>query len=147
MMIENKLMPVQFGQGQGWAAVAETKGEVSDGYHTFDELYNHRHVLFIALMASHPERSWFSRKHADGTAIEGWFIAGMTLPNGPITYHLPERLYTWCRHLYLKELDNAPEWDGHESLDVIDRLHHFAGLIAAAISAMVSGMIMLVKVA
>ena len=53
-------------------------GEVSDGYHTFDELYEHRCLLFcwILTMASEPEQwkiaTWKSRKHSDGSAFEGW---------------------------------------------------------------------------
>jgi len=39
----------------------------SDGYHTFDELYEHRHWLFLSLMKMWPERAWASKLHADGT--------------------------------------------------------------------------------
>ena len=66
-------------------------GEISDGYHTFDELYEHRCVLFIALMRSNPGISWRSQQHADGSMDEGWFVAGMELPSGAVTYHLPQR--------------------------------------------------------
>ncbi|WP_436351294.1 hypothetical protein [Escherichia coli] len=38
-------------------------GEVSDGYHTFNELYAHRVRLFSSLMHAYAELSWWSRKH------------------------------------------------------------------------------------
>ncbi|ELY4440249.1 hypothetical protein SMZ43_003931 [Cronobacter dublinensis] len=95
-------------------------GEVSDGYHTFNELYAHRVRLFSALMNAYPSISWWSRKHHDGEEWEGWIIAGIDTPDGPATYHLPE-----------DEIENLPEgtelecgkeWDGHEADDVLIRL-------------------------
>ena len=47
-------------------------GEVSDGYHTFNELYEHRHALFLALMKAYPQWSWYSGKHHDGSEWQGW---------------------------------------------------------------------------
>ena len=35
--------------------------EISDGHHTFDELYRHRIVLFCALCNLLPEISWKSK--------------------------------------------------------------------------------------
>ncbi|MBE9178686.1 hypothetical protein IQ268_08950 [Oculatella sp. LEGE 06141] len=99
-------------------------GKVSDGYHTFDELYEHRCLLFLALMRSHPHQSWKSRKHHDGSVFEGWFIAGLILPSGAVTYHLPDRMWNLCR---CHEVELAPEWDGHTSKDVIDRLTQWLG--------------------
>lgn len=69
-------------------------GQVSDGYHTFDELYQHRCMLFCALMFSNPAISWVSSIHHDGTMMADWFIAGMDLPTGRVTYHLP--ISMWC---------------------------------------------------
>ena len=95
-------------------------GQVSDGYHTFDELYDHRHALFVTLMNSHPELSWKSRQHEDGTMFAGdWFIAGMNLPSGDISYHLEGRFWEMAR---VQALDFAPAWDGHTAADVLVRL-------------------------
>lgn len=93
---------------------------VSDGYHTIAELYDHRCALFCALMRAMPGRAWRSRMHFDGSSFDGWFIAGVKLPSGDVTYHLPERL--WDGLEGIKALDGAPEWDGHTSVDVIARL-------------------------
>lgn len=96
-------------------------GKTSDGYHTFDELYEHRCLLFIAFGKSLPLlHSWKSLRHEDGSQWEGWFIAGIDLPNGQtITYHLPQRLWDLCSFV---DRDRAPEWDGHTSDDVLERI-------------------------
>lgn len=96
-------------------------GEVSDGYHTFNELYAHRCSLFAALMASHPQISWKSKKHNDGTSYDDWFIAGMHLPTGDISYHLPVDQF-WDRLTNVSELEFGVKWDGHTPNDVITRI-------------------------
>lgn len=96
-------------------------GNVSDGYHTFDELYEHRCMLFCALMVAHPDNSWWSYKHSDGSFYDGWIIAGINIPTiGPISYHLKEK-YSLILPNFMEQ-DRAPEWDGHTSNDVIQRL-------------------------
>lgn len=100
-------------------------GEVSDGYHTFNELYEHRVSLFIALMKSHFNLSWISLLHNDGSFLEGWFVAGMHLPSGDITYHLPMWRWDYLKSIGILVLENAPEWDGHTSNNVIHRLDNF----------------------
>lgn len=97
----------------------KNKENITDGYHSFKELYGHRHALFIALAESHPEKSWKALKHNDGSIWYGWFIAGIELPTGMITYHLPKQYWYL---LNVNELDTAPPWDGHSSKDVIMRL-------------------------
>ena len=96
----------------------EDMGEVSDGFHTFNELYEHRHMLFLAMMGNDSIHSWFSLFHDDGTVMEGWFIGGVTLGHQPITYHMPTR--SGARYQ-----DRAPKWDGHTSADVIKRIHNW----------------------
>jgi hypothetical protein len=96
-------------------------GKVSDGYHTFDELYDHRCVLFMAFIEAVRDTRlcWKSRKHSDGEEWPGWFIAGTTLNGKSITYHLPEKYWDICG---AQEQETAPEWDGHTSADVLARL-------------------------
>lgn len=94
--------------------------EISDGYHTFGELYEHRIELFLALCRLVGKYAWKSRYHSDGTRIDGWFICGIyTAPGRQITYHLPDRKWgdTECRLL-----ERAPEFDGHTAEDVLRRL-------------------------
>lgn len=105
-------------------------GEVSDGYHTFNELYDHRCALFLALLRAMPGQGWASTKHADGTEIEGYFIAGLNLPDGTITYHLPDSLWLLTAKCGVPLLPTAPPWDGHTSAAVVERLHCFAAQTA-----------------
>ncbi len=103
-------------------------GNVSDGYHTFNELYAHRCSLFACLMKSHKHLAWKSRVHNDGTGYDGWFVAGMNLPTGTVTYHLPIDQF-WDSTLDITELEVAPEWDGHTSEDVIKRIIDWVAIL------------------
>ena len=95
-------------------------GDTSDGYHTFNELYHHRAVLFSVIVANYPNMAWKSKKHHDGTMYDGMFIVGIDTPDGQATYHYDVDPY-WdmfkCR-----VLDNAPEWDGHTPAQAIERI-------------------------
>lgn len=93
-------------------------GECSDGYHTFNELYYHRAVLFSVILKDHKELAWKSKKHHDGTMFDGMFIVGIDTPKGQYSYHYDLNLWSLFD---VKELDNAPKWDGHKPKD-IDRL-------------------------
>ena len=104
--------------------VVEGDLTVTDTYHSFDELYGHRVMLFIALMKSHKNISWKSRLHSDGSSFPDWFIAGMNLPDGDITYHIPDRFWNTVDDIEHRE--KAPEWDGHTSDDVVRRLNNWS---------------------
>lgn len=106
-------------------AVAATLGPVvtddtSDGFHTFSELYHHRAVLFSVIVRDHADLAWKSRLHHDGTMYDGMFIVGIDTPDGQATYHYDIDPY-W-NMFECKELDRAPEWDGHTSDDAIARI-------------------------
>ena len=100
---------------------------ISDGYHTFGELYEHRIILFIALAKQLQKRKsfklpiWKSRFHEDGVEWEGWFILGIGEKAGEqITYHLPSSKWDDCA--FIPERGRAPKWDGHTANDVLERL-------------------------
>ena len=118
---------ISFGETVESLIMPKDMGEVSDGYHTFNELYEHRIVNFMALCRS-IERTkyhkilpvWKSKKHSDGSVWEGWFLLGIgTTPGEQITYHLPEKYWDLCE---FDALDQAPEFDGHTSADVLERI-------------------------
>jgi hypothetical protein len=109
--------------------------DISDGYHTFKELYEHRITLYIALCRmylkwqSHYDEGqldyyktvWRSKAHSDGSIWDGWFLLGIGKKSGEqITYHLP--LAKWEECNFAAILDKAPEFDGHTSEDVLQRL-------------------------
>ena len=100
---------------------------VSDGYHTFGELYEHRIELFITLCTfvdSTTRRPvWMSKKHSDGSEMDGWFIMGIGEKIGEqITYHLPNKYWDRLVKYGFKVLPCAVKWDGHTSEDVLKRL-------------------------
>jgi len=98
-----------------------------DGYHTFDELYDHRITIFIALCRMLDVTAyeiWRSKRHSDGEICFGTgtqFVLGMGKEKGEqITYHIP--VERWDETDFAETLEKAPEWDGHTSDDVIERL-------------------------
>lgn len=96
-----------------------SRKEISDGYHTFGELYYHRMILFLIILKDHKDLAWRSKQHHDGTMFEGDFICGINTPKGQYTYHYD--LKYWDLFEDIKVLDGAPEYDGHKPED-IDRL-------------------------
>jgi hypothetical protein len=105
---------------------------ISDGFHTFAELYEHRHALCLALMHAIPQHCWFSWRHADGEPCFGgdkWFIVGFDLPGGStVTYHLPADLYLVAQATGAAEMTQGLPWDGHTSVDVPPRLRDWAAM-------------------
>lgn len=112
---------------------------VSDGYHTFDELYEHRYKLFITLARLYDKlpagklkstdmdgkvmsKVWRTKVHSGGTpSYDGYFLMGINYEKGEqISYHLPLRL--WDKVDFAEVLDVAPEFDGHTSLNVLERI-------------------------
>lgn len=116
--------------------IVDSLSDISDGYHTIAEIYEHRIVLYIELCRSRQSFKyhgdsrnqlgdekivWRSKLHNDGTAYDGWFIMGIGKNEGEqISYHLP--LSYWSATDFADTLDKAPKWDGHTSEDVLTRL-------------------------
>jgi len=92
------------------------KGDISDGYHTFDELYFHRMMLFSVVCNQNKDRAWKSKLHDDGTMYDDYFIVGIETDQGQYTYHY--HMQNWSM-FKVKELDKAPEWDGHKPSDIV----------------------------
>ena len=105
-------------------------GDTSDGFHTFNELYHHRAVLFSFIVTCFPGASWKSRQHHDGTMYDGMFIVGIETPWGQSTYHC--ELDPYWDMFPCQELDRAPEWDGHTPDQAIERIERLAQRLADA---------------
>lgn len=98
--------------------------KISDGYHTFEELYEHRIELYMALCRKvykgNKTNVWKAKIHSDGSVWKGWFILGINTTKGTqITYHLPIKY--WGK-IDVIDWGKAPEFDGHTPQDVIKRL-------------------------
>jgi len=105
--------------------------KISDGYHTFEELYEFR-LLYNALLfnawaelENNPYNVYKSKKHYDGKFPfdkEDWFIVFAELPTGQISNHYEMKYWDYFK---LTETGVAVKWDGHTSQDVADRMRKF----------------------
>ena len=95
-------------------------GETSDGWHTFNELYHHRALLFSVVVRNYPDLCWKSKKHHTGDMYEGMFIVGINTPDGQASYHYDIEPY-WDM-FDCEEQEYAPEWDGHTPSQAIERI-------------------------
>lgn len=104
-------------------------GEVSDGYHTFNELYEYRMLYNAALFNEFAKQGLYdvhkSRKHSDGEYPFGdsnWFIVMAELPTGQISNHY--EMKDWDK-FQIPEKPLANKWDEHSPKDVAERLTSF----------------------
>lgn len=100
-------------------------GEISDGYHTFNELYRYRMLYNAAFFNLLPkELVHKSKRHHDGEECfgGGWFIVMANLPTGQISNHY--ELKDWDL-FQIPEKFTAEEWDGHTPQEAADRLYKF----------------------
>jgi len=93
----------------------KVSGETSDGYHTFNELYHHRMILFSVICNLKKDVAWKSKLHDDGTMFDDYFIAGIKTAEGEYTYHY--HIDNWDLFDVL-EIGRAPTWDGHKPEDI-----------------------------
>jgi hypothetical protein len=103
----------------------ENKGGISDGYHTFDELYEFRKLYNAVLFNSWADQGIYkvhkSTKHNDGEDCfgGGWFIVMATTPHGQISNHYEMKDWFLFR---CDQYEKADKWDGHTSADVVQTL-------------------------
>ena len=102
--------------------------QVSDGYHTFEELYEYRKlynaVLFNEWWRQGKYEVHKAKKHFDGEECfgGGWFIVVAILPDGQISNHY--ELKDWDL-FQCEETEKAKyEFDGHTPQDVLERLYN-----------------------
>lgn len=119
--------------------MSKIDGNTSDGYHTFNELYEFRLLYNAALFnewalsdlangepgnTNHffdVHKSW---RHSDGELAfgGGWFVVSAQLPTGQITNHYEEKDWDLFR---VPAVEKAAAWDGHTSQDVAKRLRSY----------------------
>ena len=125
----------------------ERTSSTSDGNHSFQELYDHRSVLFIALSNMITEAykinmilcatiddkvyglyTWKSLYYENGDRIEDdFFLAGITAINFndkeddrlDITYHCEPK---WWDKFKCNDIQCAPKFTGYTSEDVLNRI-------------------------
>ena len=91
--------------------------DLSDGYHTFKQLYYQRMMLFAAIVKQNKDKAWKSLRHEDGELCfgGGWFIVGIDTPEGSYTYHYEDNYYSLFDCV---EIERGKHWDGHTEKDV-----------------------------
>lgn len=107
------------------------RGSYTDGFHTFDELYEVRMVLNATLFNEWTEgyvsrtpsyNVHKSKRHFSGEECfgGGWFIVCANLPSGQISFHYEMKYWDLFK---IPEFDKAQfPFDGHTTQDVIQRL-------------------------
>lgn len=94
--------------------------DISDGYHTFGQLYFQRMMLFATIVNLFPELSWKSKRHEDGELCfgGGWFLVTIETPEGEYGYHYEEKYWDYFN---CAVLERGKHWDGYTEENV-DRL-------------------------
>ena len=112
--------------------VISTKN-ISDKWHTFGDLYNHRMAFTIALANTlehfgstdgngsdvYCYKSWKHHNNEKDPMFEGSFIVVFETPNGQISYHY--KAEHWDK-FHINEYEEANKYDGHTPDDTIVRL-------------------------
>ena len=99
------------------AAHVDEIDDVSDGFHTFRQLYYQRMMLFATIVKQNKDKAWKSLRHEDGELCfgGGWFIVGIDTPEGSYTYHYEDNYFSLFD---CEELERGKHWDGHTEKDV-----------------------------
>ena len=108
-------------------AELEVNGDTSDGYHTFNELYEYRMQYNAALFNEWAlqkkykvHKSW---RHADNSTEPifggGWFIVMAELPTGQISNHYES--HDWDK-FQIPVTPTAHAFDGHTPQQALDRI-------------------------
>jgi hypothetical protein len=109
----------------------DLKGDISDGYHTFTELYEFRMIYNAALFNEWAKQGLYSvhksKRHHDGRKCfdsDDWFVVCAMLPTGQITNHY--EMKDWKQFYAVPEKDKVVfEFDGHTAEDVFYRIYKF----------------------
>lgn len=105
-----------------------TEEEISDGYHTFKELYEYRLLynaaFFNELAKEGTIKVHKSKRHSTGELCfgGGWFIVMAELPTGQISNHYEFK--DWDL-FHCKEQKRADIWDSHTPQEASKRLREF----------------------
>lgn len=94
---------------------------ISDGSHTFGDLYYQRMVLTSVIAKAIMSTKNLgtvrrSKLHDDGTMFKDYFIIYFTTPDGNFSYHY--HIDYWDNFSFVPEVDKAIKWDGHTDADI-----------------------------
>lgn len=96
-------------------------GKLSDGFHTFNQLYYQNMILLATIVKQNKDKAWKSLRHEDGWLCFGngcsWFIVGIDTPEGSYTYCYEDK-DNYFSLFDCEELEVAKHWDGNTEKDV-----------------------------
>ena len=98
---------------------------ISDTWHTFGELYQHRSILFIKLCKELSLKKDYqvfrTKKHNDESIMEEYFILGVKLPDHSyISYHINNEYWDLCE--FAKKIEKSPIKGKYTSNDALTNL-------------------------
>lgn len=103
---------------------------ISDGHHTFGELYNRELVLFRLVTSAYPKLSFKSLKHYDeenDPIFNGDFMVGIYTPKGPITYHFKLEYLDSFKHI--SYIPKGPKYDNYTEDEKNERINYLSDMI------------------
>lgn len=98
-----------------WTDAGYPISSFSDEYHSFKDLYTQRMYLTALAFNSNSNIAWKSKNHKECDMFPGYFIVGISTPQGQYAYHYELEFWDLFK---VPELPFAPVWDGHTSKDV-----------------------------
>lgn len=108
---------------------SEDRKNVSDGHHSFDDLYDYRcaynAAFFNMLSAIGKYEVHKSYKHSDGEPCFGkddMFVVTAQLPTGQVSNHYKKEKWDLFA---CEERERADEWDGHDPDEALKRIEAF----------------------
>lgn len=103
----------------------ESMIEVSDGYHTFNELYDHRVGLFLLVMSLIKKHNKNIRVWYANSEEADWYIAGIDFENGKktVSYHIPANTKKYLEKINAEYLSELPPFDGCDSNCNLKRIY------------------------
>ena len=128
-VVRNNKVVFSYSKDNSNKSTLDNSGSISDGYHTFDELYYYR-MLYNAMTVNmlHKDKMipvFKSKKHHDGQpCFDGkYFIVQMDLPTGYVANHYELKYWDLFN---IKEQEKAPiEYDGSTPAEEAERIHEY----------------------
>lgn len=115
----------------GYSPFKKSKGELSDGYHTFNELYAYRLAYSAMLFNTWARQGIYevhkSKRHYEGELCFGgdYFIVAARLPTGVISNHYKLRDEYWDAFKIEEVQRSLFKYDGYTPADALVRMNLF----------------------
>lgn len=96
--------------------------DMSDGYHTFDELYEHRILLYLLWLVEEKGGGQNRDVYWVKDHFPDWDLVATNVGTQQISYHVPISYRDVLQKHFVQRDTLDHVWDGHTSADVADRM-------------------------